>query len=59
MEPKLSLMRWLMVAFLLSVVALVAAAAGMAYHIWRERSRRRRLGLAAGKVEETEIEEAQ
>ena len=45
-------MRWLMLAFLISVVALLAAAGGMAYHIWRERGRRRELGLATGKVEE-------
>lgn len=51
-------MRWLMLAFLVSVVALLAAAGGTAYHILRERGRRRQLGLATGTMEESEIEEA-
>jgi hypothetical protein len=51
-------MRWLMVAFVVSVIALLAASAGMAHHIWRERGRRRELRLETGTVEEPETEEA-
>jgi hypothetical protein len=32
-------MRWLMIALLVSVVALLLAAAGVARHIWLQRSR--------------------
>lgn len=28
-------MRWLMIVLLVSVVALLAASAGLAYHVWR------------------------
>jgi hypothetical protein len=34
-------MRWLMIALLVSVVALLLAAAGVARHIWLQRSRLR------------------
>lgn len=33
-------MRWLMLVFLVSLVALLIAAGGVAHHIWRERNRR-------------------
>ena len=33
-------MRWLMLAFLVSLVALLIAAGGLAHHIWREHKRR-------------------
>lgn len=32
-------MRWLLIVFLVSVVALLFAASGLAYHIFRQRSR--------------------
>jgi hypothetical protein len=32
-------MRWLMIALIVSLVALLLAAAGAARHIWRQRSR--------------------
>jgi uncharacterized membrane protein len=44
-------MRWLLICLIVSVVALLLAAAGMARHIRRERAgarRNRNLGLFAG-----------
>ena len=32
-------MRWMMIAFLVSIAALVLAAAGVARHIWLQRAR--------------------
>jgi len=52
MEPKLSPMRWLLFAFIVSFVGLLVAAAGMALHIRRERGRRRKAGLRSGTAEE-------
>lgn len=49
-------MRWLMIALLVSLGALLFAAAGVARHIWRERSLLRRETAAAELAEETEIE---
>jgi hypothetical protein len=51
-------MRWLVVALLVSVIALLAASAGMALHIWREHGRQRELRWETGTVEEAETEEA-
>jgi hypothetical protein len=34
-------MRWLMIVFLVSLVALLVASAGVAHHVWREHARRR------------------
>jgi hypothetical protein len=39
-------------------VALLIASAGAAHHIWRERRKRRQPATIAGKIEETETEEA-
>jgi hypothetical protein len=33
-------MRWLLIVLLVSLAALLFAAAGLAHHIWRQRSRR-------------------
>jgi hypothetical protein len=50
-------MRWLMVALLASLAALLIAAAGMARHIWLQRSRLEPQSSSAGKsAQETEIE---
>ena len=32
-------MRWLLIVLLVSLLALLVAAAGVAYHIWRQRTR--------------------
>ena len=50
-------MRWLMIALLASLAALLLAAAGMARHIWLRRSRLERHGQSSGEsAQETEIE---
>jgi cbb3-type cytochrome oxidase subunit 3 len=51
-------MRWLMIVLLVSVVALLIASAGVAYHVWREHTRRRDARAAVGKMEDNEPEEA-
>ncbi len=50
-------MRWLMIALLVSVVALLIASAGVAHHIWREH-KRRRAPQTPDKAGDTETEEA-
>jgi hypothetical protein len=50
-------MRWLMIALLASLAALLLAAAGVARHIWLQRDRLEQHGAnAADPVHETEIE---
>jgi hypothetical protein len=54
-------MRWLFIALLISVAALLFAAAGTALHIWIQRARIRsnpQAGAppASGKAEETDVE---
>jgi hypothetical protein len=49
-------MRWLMIALLVSVMALLAASAGLAHHIWQERRKRLRAQIAPGRVEDAEVE---
>jgi uncharacterized membrane protein len=50
-------MRWLMIALLASLAALLIAAAGMARHIWLSRSRlEQRIPSAGETPQETEIE---
>lgn len=50
-------MRWLMIAFLLSLGALLFAAAGMARHIWLQRAKlRSRPSQALEAAEESDIE---
>lgn len=58
-----TVMRWLMIALLVSLGALLIAAAGMARHIWRSRAQIRsnqsngsRIPLEAGDEVETESE---
>jgi hypothetical protein len=34
-------MRWLMIVFLVSLVALLVVSAGVAHHVWREHAKRR------------------
>ncbi|HUV69647.1 MAG TPA: hypothetical protein VMW15_08295 [Terracidiphilus sp.] len=50
-------MRWLMIVLLVSVGALLFAAAGMARHIWLQRRQHRREALAAlDAAQETDVE---
>lgn len=51
-------MRWLMIAFIVSLLVLLGASAGLAHHIWREHTRRRDARAAAEKAEEAETEDA-
>ena len=50
-------MRWLMIVLLVSVVALLVACAGPAYHVLREHKRRRSASVSAEKVEDAETED--
>ena len=59
--PCLILMRWLLIALLVSLAALLIAGAGMMLHVWvqRSRSRSKRAAGAAeasGQAEETDQE---
>jgi hypothetical protein len=50
-------MRWLMIGFLVSLGALLFAAAGVAYHIVRHRAKHRSDGAAVGEAtRETDLE---
>lgn len=54
-------MRWLMIVLLVSVGALLIASGGVAHHIWRAHTERKRKGpnsaeSAPGKTEETDVE---
>lgn len=49
-------MRWLMIALLVSLGVLLLAAAGVARHIWQQRSLLSREPVAPELAEETEIE---
>jgi hypothetical protein len=52
-------MRWLMIGFLVSLGALLIAAAGMARHIWMQRAKLRRVPSAAlepGEESDLELE---
>ena len=54
-------MRWLMIVLLVSVGALLIASAGVAYHIWRAHTeRKRKLAVSAemvpGKTEAADVE---
>lgn len=54
-------MRWLLIALLVSLTALLIAAAGVAHHIWAQRKRGRSRPSAGtdaspGTAEETEVE---
>jgi hypothetical protein len=49
-------MRWLMIVFLVSLGALLFAAAGVARHIWRHRTALKGHAAAAELAEETEVE---
>jgi hypothetical protein len=56
-------MRWLLIALLVSVCALIIASAGVAWHIWRQRAKSRRSEPDAGHADtsahdEIETEEA-
>ena len=50
-------MRWLMIVLLVSVVALLVACAGVAYHVLREHKRRRNARVPVEKAEDTETED--
>lgn len=56
MGSRLTSMFWLMIALLVSVVALLVASAGLAHHIWQERRKRSRMGLIPGRIEDVDIE---
>jgi hypothetical protein len=52
-------MRWLMIGLLVSLIALLIAAAALAVHVWLQRKRLRREALdplAAGQETDLEIE---
>jgi len=49
-------MRWLMIVFLVSLVALLAASAGLAHHIWQERRKRGHTGRTFGRNDDVDIE---
>jgi hypothetical protein len=49
-------MRWLMIALLVSVMALLVASAGLAHHIWQERRKRGRTRIAPGRIEDVEVD---
>jgi len=49
-------MRWLMIALLASLAALLLAAAGVARHIWLQRGRLDHGSAAGDTVQESEIE---
>jgi hypothetical protein len=49
-------MRLLMIALLVSVMALLVASGGLAHHIWQERRKRSRASIAPGRVEDVEVE---
>jgi len=49
-------MRWLMIVLLVSVVALLAASAGLAHHIWQEHRKRSRTSRAPGPTEDVDVE---
>jgi hypothetical protein len=51
-------MRWLILAFIVSLAALLAASAGVALHIRRDRALRHEPDFSAAALEEPEIEEA-
>jgi hypothetical protein len=58
---EFAVMRWLIIALLVSLGALLFAAAGMARHIWVQRAKLRRkppagAGHAVGVREETDLE---
>ena len=50
------LMRWLMIALLVSLGALLLAAAGVARHVWVQRSLLKEQTATAELAEETEVE---
>jgi hypothetical protein len=52
-------MRWLMIVLLLSVIGLLAAALGMARHIWVQRSQERRVRDAQTEQEAEMAEEVE
>ena len=51
-------MRWLIIALLVSTVALLAASAGVAHHIWQAHKRRVQKVVPAGEHKDAETEEA-
>lgn len=44
-------MRWLIIALLVSLVALLVASAGVAHHVWREHKRRKQAPAPMAKIE--------
>ncbi len=55
-SARLTSMRWLMIVLLVSVVALLAASAGLAHHIWQEHRKRSRTSRAPGPTEDVDVE---
>lgn len=51
-------MRWLLLALLVSTVALLAASAGVVHHIWQARKQRTEKAFIAEKQEDVKTEEA-
>ncbi|KAA6460876.1 hypothetical protein DYQ86_11355 [Acidobacteria bacterium AB60] len=53
---SLNSMRWLMIVLLVSMVALLAASAGLAHHIWQEHRKRGHAGHPFGRADDVDIE---
>jgi uncharacterized membrane protein len=51
-------MRWLMIAFLVSLVALLVASAGVAHHVWRAHKLRKPAPAPTERPEHPDPEEA-
>jgi Flp pilus assembly protein TadB len=49
-------MRWLFIVLLVSLAALLFAAAGVALHVWRQRTRQRSEPTAFERAEESDLE---
>jgi hypothetical protein len=51
-------MRWLMIALLVSLAALLVASAGVAHHVWQEHKRRKLPPAPVERAENPDTEEA-
>ena len=49
-------MQGLMIVFLVSMVALLGASAGLAHHIWREHRKRKLRSFSLSRPEEADVE---
>jgi hypothetical protein len=51
-------MRWLIIALLVSLAALLVVSAGVAHHVWQEHKRRKMVPAPAERAEQPDTEEA-